>query len=196
MSSHEKTFKKLILVSKKHYLGFSNDQAKEPIIKGMEGIKSDRPEFIQSAFRQLIKDIDNDTNPIPNLKHAIDELDRRKVPKERLAISLALRQEPNEYVNDCLQKRLGLEMGLQKGDTLVYYKCDKQEITVDPCGKQRTKIVSESDDPADISYAKYKELLLNSVKNIIEILGYSIEQDLLSKKKLAGHYCLSTITNN
>ncbi len=36
--SHEKTLRKLILVGKKHYVGFPNDHTKEPIIKGMEGI--------------------------------------------------------------------------------------------------------------------------------------------------------------
>ena len=62
--NHEKTFRKLILVCKKHYVGIlSDDQTKEPIIKGMEGIKSDRPEFIQTTFREMIKDIKNDIRP-------------------------------------------------------------------------------------------------------------------------------------
>ena len=30
---------------------------------------------------------------------------------------------------------------------------------------------------ADISYIKYKEMLIKSVKDIIEILGYNIEND-------------------
>ena len=48
--SHDKTFRKLILVSKKHYVGILSDPDKEPIIKGIVGIKSDRPEFIHSTF--------------------------------------------------------------------------------------------------------------------------------------------------
>lgn len=63
--NHEKTFRRLILVSKKHYIGILYDDKKEPIIKGMEGIKSDRPEFIQTAFREMIEDIKNDENSIP-----------------------------------------------------------------------------------------------------------------------------------
>ena len=104
--SHEKTFRKLILVSKKHYIGILSDPSKEPIIKGMEGIKSDRPEFIQTVFREMINDIKNDTNPIPKLKQAIDELESRQVPAEKLSISLTLNKNPQEYANDCLQKRL------------------------------------------------------------------------------------------
>lgn len=37
----------------------------------MEGIKSDRPEFIHRVFRQLVEDIKNDDNPIPKLKEAL-----------------------------------------------------------------------------------------------------------------------------
>ena len=49
--------------------------------------------------------------------------------------------------------------------------------------KQVLQIVSESDNPNDISYAKYKEMLVNSVKDILEILGYDIEKDLLKPKR-------------
>ena len=97
----------------------------------MEGIKSDRPEFIQTVFREMINDIKNDINPIPKLKQAINELDSRQVPAEKLSISLILSKNPQEYANDCLQKRLGIKNNLKKGDTLVYYKCDKQEVVKD-----------------------------------------------------------------
>lgn len=186
--SHEKTFRKLILVYKKHYVGILSDPAKEPIIKGMEGIKSDRPEFIQSTFREMITDIKNNTNPIPKLKQAIDELDLRQVPAERLSMSLTLSKNPQEYANDCLQKRLGIKNNLKKGDTLVYYKWDKQEVITDYLSNCQTKRLSESDNPADVSYAKYKEMLINSVKDVIEILGYDIEQDLFLKKRISDHY--------
>jgi DNA polymerase elongation subunit (family B) len=186
--SHEKTFGKLILVSKKHYVGILSDPEKESIIKGMEGIKSDRPEFIQTVFREIIKDIKNDTSPILKLKQAINKLESKQVSSERLLISLILNKNPKEYSNDCLQKRLGTKNNLEKGDTLVYYKCDKQEVVKERQDNNQTKKVGESDDPAYISYSKYKEMLINSVKDVIEILGYGVEQDLMPKKRLANHY--------
>jgi hypothetical protein len=75
---------------------------------------------------------------------------------------------------------------LRKGDTLVYYKSNIKQLVYDSKTKHELlKIVYESDNPIDISYAKYKEMLLNAVKDILEILGYDIEKDLLpSKKKL------------
>jgi DNA polymerase elongation subunit (family B) len=147
--NHEKTFRKLILVGKKHYIGIPHGDDK-PVIKGMEGIKSDRPEFVQTTFREVVKDVQEDNNPIPRLKGGLEELDRRQIPKERLSISLILTKNPQDYVNDCLQKRLGSKLKLGKGNILTYYKSDKQVIIYDKLGKQRTRTFGESDDPVDI----------------------------------------------
>lgn len=181
---HEKTFSKLILVGKKHYVGMFTDIDKEPVVKGMEGIKSDRPELIHRIFKQLIDDIKYDNNPIPKLKQALDELDNRSVPPELLAISLVLRKNPEDYEHSCKQSRLGAKLGLQKGDILVYYKSDIEKSVYNPKTKQEIlQVIPESDISQDISYAKYKEMLINAVKDILEILGYDIEKDLLAPKK-------------
>ena len=86
------------------------------------------------------------------------------------------------------KRDLGIKNKLKKGDTLVYYKCYKQEVIKNLQGNCQIEDASESDDPRDISYAKYKEILINSVKDVIEILGYDIGQDLFPKKRLADHY--------
>ncbi len=184
---HEKTFSKLILVSKKHYIGLLSDPIEEPVIKGMEGIKSDRPQFVHRSFTQLVHDVKNDINPIPRLKHALQQLDRRQVPAGQLAIFLVLRKNPEEYTQICKQGRIGVKLGLRKDDTLVYYKCDKQELVHDPImNKDMLQTVHESDNPADISYVEYKKMLMNAVENILEILGYAVEKDLLSKPQLVN----------
>ena len=181
---HEKTFSKLILIGKKHYVGILSNHDKEPIVKGMEGIKSDRPEFIHKAFKQLLNDIKYGNNPIIKLKEVIEELNTRSVPQELLAISLVLRKNPEEYEHSCKQSRLGAKLGLHRGDTLVYYKSDIKRPVNDARNKQQgLQIVSESDNPNDISYAKYKEMLVNSVKDILEILSYDVEKDLLMPKR-------------
>ena len=107
---HEKTLSKLILISKKHYVGILSDHDKEPIIKGMEGIKSDRPEFIHTVFRQLINDIKYGNDPIAKLKQALDELNNRSPSPELLAISLVLRRNPEEYKHCCKQSKLGAKL--------------------------------------------------------------------------------------
>jgi hypothetical protein len=181
----EKTFSKLILVGKKHYVGILSDPSKDPIIKGMEGVKSDRPEFIHRVFVQLVHDIKNDTNPILKLNEAFQQLDCRQVPPDSLAISLVLRKNPEEYSQVCKQSRLGTKLGLRKGDTLVYYKCDTQQPVYDVKSKQNIlRTVHESGTQDDISYAEYKKMLMNSVEDILEILGYDAEKELLGKKEL------------
>jgi hypothetical protein len=183
----ENTFNKLILVGKKHYVGILSDPKKVPIIKGMEGIKSDRPEFIHVIFRQLVDDIQNDINPIHKLRRLLRQLDNRQVPPEQLAIPLVLRKNPEEYVQVCKQSRLGTKLGLRKDDTLVYYKCNKQEPVHDPVTNEDIlKTVQESENAADISYSEYKDMLVNSVEDVLDILGYDVEKDLLSKPQLVN----------
>ncbi|MFZ0220532.1 MAG: hypothetical protein WAM42_02415 [Candidatus Nitrosopolaris sp.] len=173
------------VVGKKHYVGILSDPSNEPIVKGMEGIKSDRPEFIHRMFMQLVQDIKNDTNPILKLRQAFQQLDCRQVPPESLAISLVLRKNLEEYSQVCKQSRLGTKLRLRKGDTLVYYKCDTQQPVYDVTSKQhKLRTVHESENQDDISYAEYKKMLMNSVKDVLEILGYDVEKELLGKKQL------------
>ena len=40
----------------------------------------------------------------------------------------------------------------------------------------------------DISFAKYEEILVNAVKDILEILGYNIDNDLLLFKNKINRY--------
>ena len=184
--THERLFSKLILVGKKHYVGIPSESNKESVIKGMEGIKSDRPKFIQLAFMQVVNDIRNDINPIPKLKLAVEDLNHRRVPADMLEMSLVLKKNPQEYANDCKQRTLGTKLGLRKGDILIYYKSYVEESIHNTNSEplRTTKVVSDSDNPDDISYFKYKEMLLKSVKDILEILGYDVERELLNNHKL------------
>jgi hypothetical protein len=180
---HERTFAKLLLTGKKHYIRIFSDDHRELVIKGMEGTKSDRPEFIHKVFKQLVYDIKYDRNPVPNLRRAISDLNNKNVPAQELAISISLRKNPEEYNHVSKQAILGGKQGLRKGMPLEYYKSYHEESVYEPStGKYNKRIRLESDDPYDISYAKYKEMLLNSVKDVIEILGYDIE-DLLDVGK-------------
>jgi hypothetical protein len=97
---------------------------------------------------------------------------------------LVLRKNLEEYEHNCKQSVSGFKLGLHKGDTLIYYKSNIEKPVYDPKTKQQIlQVVSESDSPNDISYAKYKEMFVNAIKDILEILGYDIEKDLLAPKK-------------
>jgi hypothetical protein len=85
---------------------------------------------------------------------------------------LVLHKDPKEYEHSCKQSRLGTKLGLHKGDTLVYYKSNIKHPIYDTKTKQQVlQVISESDNPNDISYAKYKEMFVNAIKDILEILG-------------------------
>jgi DNA polymerase elongation subunit (family B) len=73
---HSKTYKTAIISDrKKHYIGWTGIQGKEPDIVGMEGDKNDRPKWINNVFRQTIYDIVvHNIDPIINLKKAIYDL--------------------------------------------------------------------------------------------------------------------------
>ena len=66
---HSKTYKTAIIFDKKkHYIGWTCIDGKEPHIVGMEGEKSDRPTWINNVFEQFVKDIINDINPCESKK--------------------------------------------------------------------------------------------------------------------------------
>jgi hypothetical protein len=158
-----------------------------------------------SYFSSLTKAIKNSVNPIPKLKQALYQLENRQVAPELLAISLVMRKNPEEYDQVCKQSRLGSKLGLRKGDTLVYYKCDISETVYDSKKKKQgvPKRIYESENPQDISYAEYKKMFINSIRDVLQILGYDIEEVLLlgHKTQLAqgSSYikdtCVSTINS-
>jgi hypothetical protein len=48
------------------------------------------------------------------------------------------------------------------------------------------RTVHESENRDDISYVQYKNLLMNSVKDVLELLGYDVEKELVSNKQLVN----------
>jgi DNA polymerase elongation subunit (family B) len=63
----------ILSAGKKHYIGYENGRLD---IVGMEGKKSDRPEFIHDVFRQILnKIVVEQTDPIPTLRKAMSDLE-------------------------------------------------------------------------------------------------------------------------
>jgi DNA polymerase elongation subunit (family B) len=63
----------ILTAGKKHYIGYENGRLD---IVGMEGKKSDRPEFIHDVFRQILnKIVVEQTDPIPTLRKAMSDLE-------------------------------------------------------------------------------------------------------------------------
>ena len=103
----DKVFTKFLITKKKHYVGISDDPAKEPEIKGMEGIKSDRPTWIQKLAKQFAFDLKNSINPVVNLRKEYRRMEEGQIPIDELQIKLVLLKNPEEYPENSLQRRIG-----------------------------------------------------------------------------------------
>ena len=80
----DKVFAKFLITKKKHYIGIYDDSNKEPEIKGMEGIKSDRPPWIQKIERQFALDLKNNINPVTNLQKEYRRMEEGQVSIGRI----------------------------------------------------------------------------------------------------------------
>jgi len=124
---HAKTYQTAIISKKKkHYIGWTGIEGREPDIVGMEGEKNDRPRWINIVFRQIAHDIIVSSNPIDSLKKAVVDLELGNVNPELLKRSTRLSKNPDEYENENDRKRkIGLAIGARKGDVIEYFETDK-----------------------------------------------------------------------
>jgi DNA polymerase I len=161
------TYSTLVLsAGKKHYIGYENGRLD---IVGMEGKKSDRPEFVHDVFRQILnKIVVEQTDPIPTLRNAMSDLELGNIINpDKLKIYKRLGENPEDYKSKTSQCAvIGKSLGAKKGDLIGYFDADIRKTTD---GK------SWSTNPADIDIAKYKMKLWNTVKEVLEIAGYDIE---------------------
>lgn len=126
----------------------------------MEGKKNDRPVWINKVFDQFLEDFKADMDPTVNLKIAINDLEKGRIDPELLKIRVKLAKDPADYTVNNLDKRMGMALGARAGDIIWYFKTDK----------------GVSINPDEISILKYKEMLLATVKDALEVLGYKAER--------------------
>jgi len=156
---HSQTFVKAVIIKKKHYFGVT--ASGEIKVVGMEGKKNDRPLWINKVFDQFLEDFKADRNPIVNLKAAVNDLESGKIDPELLKIKVKLAKDPVDYAVNNPNKKVGMLLGAKAGDVIWYFKTD---------GDKKEGRVSIN--PQEIGIDKYKEMLLATVKDTLEILGY------------------------
>ena len=163
-------FKKLLIIKKKHYIGILEYENIEPVIKGMEGIKGDRPVWINKIEKQFAEDIKNGKDPTLNISNQYRALQSGLVPLEELLIKGILQKDPNEYPKNRVQRVVGTELHSSKGDTIKYYKSDIAG--------------GGTSNPNLISRRKYLEMLRTTVEDSLKIMGYDYMKDIVGCKKL------------
>jgi DNA polymerase elongation subunit (family B) len=162
----DEVFEKFLITKKKHYIGIYEDPNKEPEIKGMEGIKSDRPLWIQKLQRQFALDLKNNVNPIVNLQKEYRRMEDGQVSNEELHIKVVLQKNPDEYSENSLQRRLSLEKGnVQQGDSIIYYKSNK--------------IGGGTTHPSLYSIKKYLDMFESIFVDVLNVMGYNYKRDII-----------------
>ena len=170
----DKVFTRFLITKKKHYIGIYTDSNKAPEIKGMEGIKSDRPPWIQKLERQFALDLKNNIDPLTHLRKEFRKMEEGQVPIEELQIKLVLQKNPEEYPENSLQRKLSLEKGenLQQGYSILYYKS--------------TKMGGGTINPLMYSRKKYLEMFESIFEDVLNVMSYDFKRDIVGFTSLAS----------
>ncbi len=166
-----KIYRKLLLLKKKHYIGIPFNKNKEADIKGIEGIKSDRPVWINNLQKDFVDDITNDIDPTIKLRKAYIDMERGQVAPELLAITSTLKKDPLSYSNNAYQRIVGNQLNVKEGDSIKYYKSN-------------TRGMAHS-NPSFIDIGKYLEMMQSSFEEQLKVLGYDFLRDVVGVKSLA-----------
>jgi DNA polymerase I len=154
---HGLTFARAVIIKKKHYFGVTPDGAIKAV--GMEGRKNDRPAWVNRVFDQFLQDFAAGIDPADDLKAAVDDLEKGRVDYELLKVKVKLSKDPADYAVNNPSKKIGALLGAKAGDVIWYFKTDDKKAGV-------------SINPEDIGITKYKEMLMATVKDALEIMGY------------------------
>ncbi|MFX0002567.1 MAG: DNA-directed DNA polymerase I [Candidatus Hermodarchaeota archaeon] len=180
----EKTYQFLALSErKKNYVGIYK-YTKYVDIKGLVAKKKNTPEFIKSVFSELLEILKHirNNNEFLKAKDKIIEIVRnnlRKIGKpdaftlEDYAINIGLQKDLKSYTKVVPQHvRAALELRdvtgkeYQKGETISFIK-SKGNI-----GAKALELAKLQ----DIDTAKYKELLISALEQVLDALGITYEE--------------------
>lgn len=165
-----KIYKRFLITKKKHYIDIYEDCNKEPNIKGMEGIRGDRPPWINKVQKQFANDIKNGNDRIVNIRKEYDAIESGQVSLEELEIKLTLAKKPEEYPENRLQRLIGSELDANQGDTIKYYKSNT--------------LGGGTSNSNLISWRKYLEMLRTIFDDSLKVMGFDFNRDILGQKIL------------
>jgi hypothetical protein len=106
-----------------------------------------------------------DISVIPVIQKAIEDLEYGRFEPTDMQFTEQLDKEPNQYPSDkkVRIKILGLKLGTSKGETVYWY-----ESLANSRGY--------STNIKDISISKYKNILLDKIKDMLTITGHNIDK--------------------
>ncbi len=180
----EKTYQFLALSDrKKNYLGIYKG-TKYVDKKGLVAKKKNTPEFIRTAFNELIEILKNITNieQFTNVKDKIIGIVKENLNKigkpntftlDDYAINMTIQKDLKNYIKIIPQHvRAALELKsitkreFQKGETISFIK------SKGPVGAKALELAKLQ----DIDTKKYKELLTSALEQVLDALGITFDE--------------------
>jgi DNA polymerase I len=175
---------------KKNYLGVTSDGS--VVIKGLVGKKRNAPVFVKELMDDIVERLRN-VGTLDDLFKVREEvsalvkeyesrLREKRITLDKLAIKTSLNKDLDEYTKnkpqhvkaaELLSKAVGVKLG--RGDVISYVKT-RDSLGVKPVQMAR---IDEIDD------RKYIEFMATTVEQVLEALGFSMEE-LRGVGKLVG----------
>lgn len=166
---------------KKNYLGVTADGG--VVIKGLVGKKRNAPSFVKDLMDDIVERL-RSVHTLDDIFKTRDEISalirdyesklrERKITLDKLAIKTTLNKDLDEYTKnkpqhvkaaEMLSKAMGIKLG--RGDVIIYVKT-RDALGVKPIQLAR---IDEIDD------RKYLEYMATTVEQVLEALGYSMEE--------------------
>jgi DNA adenine methylase Dam len=165
---------------KNRYVAWTGNKKDEPIIKGLDGLSDSNPLWVRRWFKKIVVELV--THPetrfqvIPKLiQEAFDELDSVHInPVEELKFTQRLKLHPYEYEDHMRTGILAKLLDKDKGDLVYWYETYTQEYVRSKQCWKRKKIYSVK--PENLNLDEYKNLLLNKLKDSLEIAGFDTDE--------------------
>jgi DNA polymerase, archaea type len=179
---HKKRFMFTIIFDKKNrYIAWTGSPSSRPILKNLDGMNRRYPKWIKQQIERIA--IQLITKPycdvLPLIRQAFEDLDYGRFDPKDLQFTEQLDKNPNQYPNDkrLRVKVLALELGTGIGEIVYWYESlsNKRGYSI------KVK---------DISVKKYKEILWNKTKDMLEIAGYEVDKiklELIEGSKIVQH---------
>ncbi len=164
---------------KNRYVAWSGNEKDEPIIKGLDGLSNSNPLWVRKWFKkiavELVKHPETRFQVIPKLiQESFDELDSRINAGEELKFTQRLKLYPYEYEDHVRTGILAKLLDKDKGDLVYWYETYTLEyVKSKECWKRKKNY---SIKPENLNLDEYKNLLLNKLKDSLEIAGFDTDE--------------------
>jgi hypothetical protein len=170
----------IFYLKKNRYVGWTGNEKEEPIIKGLDGLSDSNPLWVKKWFKkivvELVKHPETRFEAIPKMiREAYDELDSGRIDlAEELKFTQRLKKHPDEYKDHVRTGILAKLLEKDKGDLVYWYETYTQEYVKDKQYWKKKK--SYSIKPENLNQDVYKNLLLNKLKDSLEIAGFGMDE--------------------